>query len=34
MSFGKVNNNAATVSLKNSDLAVSDELLVTVTYFI
>jgi hypothetical protein len=34
MSFGKVNNNAATVSLKNSDLAVSDELLVTVTYFV
>jgi hypothetical protein len=34
MSFGKVNNNAVTASLKNSDLAVSDELLVTVTYFV
>ena len=34
MSFGKVNNNGATVSLKNSDLAASDELLVTITYFV
>ncbi len=34
MTFFKINNNAATVSLKNSDLAVSDELLVTVTYFV
>jgi hypothetical protein len=34
MSFGKVSNNVNTASLKNSDLAVSDELLVTVTYFI
>ena len=34
MQFGKVNNNAATASLKNSDLAVSDELLITITYFV
>lgn len=34
MQFGKVNNNGATVSLKNSDLAVNDELLITITYFI
>ena len=34
MSFGKVSNNVNTASLKNSDLAVSDELLITVTYFV
>lgn len=34
MQFGKVNNNGATVSLKNSDLAVNDELLITITYFV
>ena len=34
MQFGKVNNNGATVALKNSDLAVNDELLITITYFV
>ena len=34
MSFVKVTNGGVHANLKNSDLAVSDELLVTVTYFV
>jgi hypothetical protein len=34
MTFRKINNNGATASLTNADLAVNDELLITVTYFI